>query len=105
MRKEKTFPLTDEQITQLRALDRQTVDTDDIPEAPAGNWPLAERGRFFRPIKQAINIRLDADILDWFKRHAPGGRYQTEINRVLRQYVAASDRTPRRMSPKAKVKA
>ena len=83
----KTHPLTDEQIAQLRALDGRPIDTDDIPEAPEGNWARAARGRFFRPVKQAINIRLDADLLDWFKQYAPAGRYQTEINRVLRQYV------------------
>ncbi len=87
MEKAKTHPLSDEQIAQLRALDGRPIDTDDIPEAPEENWTRAERGRFFRPVKQAINIRLDADLLDWFKHHAPAGRYQTEINRVLRRYV------------------
>jgi uncharacterized protein (DUF4415 family) len=87
MKKAKTHPLTDEQIAQLRALDGRPIDTDDIPEAPEENWTRAERGRFFRPLKQAINIRLDADLLDWFKQHAPAGRYQTEMNRVLRRYV------------------
>jgi uncharacterized protein (DUF4415 family) len=34
--------------------------------------------------KQAITIRLDADIVDWFKEQ--GGQYQTMINEVLRRY-------------------
>ena len=97
MKKAKTHPLTDDQSAQLQALEGRIIDTDDIPEAPEENWAEAERGRFFRPVKQAISIRLDADLLDWFKRHAPGGRYQTEINRVLRRYVEneRSDRSAR----------
>ena len=37
--------------------------------------------------------RLDADILDWFKRHAKNGKgYQTDINKALRAYVAAQEK-------------
>ena len=39
------------------------------------------------PIKQNIHIRLDTDILEWFKAHGTG--YQTRINAVLRAYVAS----------------
>jgi uncharacterized protein (DUF4415 family) len=39
------------------------------------------------PLKKNIHIRLDADILEWFKAHGAG--YQTRINAVLRAYVAA----------------
>jgi uncharacterized protein (DUF4415 family) len=37
------------------------------------------------PRKQDIHIRLDADVLDWFKRTGKG--YQTRINNVLRAFV------------------
>jgi uncharacterized protein (DUF4415 family) len=36
--------------------------------------------------KQAITIRLDADLLDWFRRHKG---YQTRINAILRAYMNA----------------
>ena len=36
--------------------------------------------------KQAINIRLDEPVIDWFKAQGPG--YQTRINAVLRAYIA-----------------
>ncbi len=90
MRKGNTHPLTDEQIAQLRGLNDRPIDTDDIPEASEENWARAERGKFFRPLKQAISIRVDADVLDWFKRHAADGRYQTEINRVLRTHMESA---------------
>jgi len=40
--------------------------------------------------KERITIRLDADILDWFRQQANaqgGGNYQTMINQVLREYI------------------
>ncbi|MBC7455620.1 MAG: BrnA antitoxin family protein [Massilia sp.] len=36
--------------------------------------------------KQIVTIRLDADMLDWFKGAGPG--YQTRINQILRQHMA-----------------
>ena len=35
--------------------------------------------------KQDVHIRLDGDVLDWFRSHGPG--YQTRINAVLRAFV------------------
>lgn len=37
---------------------------------------------FYRPLKKPITLRLDADVLAWFKRE--GRRYQTRINQALR---------------------
>ncbi len=65
------------------------IDTSDIPEQ--ADWPDAARGLFNRPVKQQITLRLDADLVAWFKRQAPGGRgYQTAINRALRRHVERS---------------
>jgi uncharacterized protein (DUF4415 family) len=43
------------------------------------------------PAKKEIHIRLDEDILDWFR--AQGARYQTRINAVLRSFVQAQQQT------------
>ena len=72
--------LTEAQIAQLQALGG-TPNTVDIPEAPAENWTHARR--FFKPRKEAISLRLDADVLDWLRRRSE--RYQSEINRILRE--------------------
>jgi len=46
-----------------------------------------------RPIKQQLTLRLDAEVIAWFKtRAADGEKYQTAINRVLRDYVEAHGR-------------
>jgi BrnA antitoxin of type II toxin-antitoxin system len=41
--------------------------------------------------KQGVHIRLDTDVLDWFKAHGSG--YQTRINAVLRAFVRSRQRT------------
>ena len=45
-----------------------------------------------RKAKKPVTLRLDMDLVEWFKAHAPDGGYQTEINRVLRRYVAGAGR-------------
>ena len=74
-------------MAALAALPDESIDTDDIPEAPLSNMMSGNRGSFFRPLKTSVTIRLDADLLDWFKTHADNGKYQTEINRVLRLHM------------------
>jgi uncharacterized protein (DUF4415 family) len=87
-------------LARLAAMADEAVDTDDIPELPPERWAQAKRGplaqgdlaAFYRPVKQPVTLRLDADVLAWFKAHAGGRGYQTEINRVLRQHVMAAER-------------
>ena len=76
--------LTEAQRAQLRALDGRP-DTADIPEAPAANWKHARR--FYRARKEAISLRVDADVLDWLRRSSD--HYQSEINRILREKMEA----------------
>jgi len=38
-------------------------------------------------LKQSVTIRLDADIIAWFKASESGGGYQTSINPALREYI------------------
>ena len=80
------------ELARLAALPDDEIDTKDIPEAPAENWVHAQRGEFYRPLKQPVTIRLDADVLAWFKERAADGGYQTEINRVLRRHVAEAEK-------------
>lgn len=89
MKKERSNPVPPEIQAGIDALNvsKQPPCTDLIPEA-TGDWSEAKRGLFYRPIKQQITLRLDADIIDWFKNHHPqDGSYQTSINRALREYV------------------
>ncbi|MGL5839566.1 MAG: BrnA antitoxin family protein [Sphingorhabdus sp.] len=74
-------------IERLVAMPDNAIDTVDIPEAPAENWKLAKRPDLHKPLKKPVTLRLDSDVVNWFKDHARSGGYQTEINRVLRRYV------------------
>lgn len=69
-----------EEIKRLSAMPDEEIDYSDIP--PVENWEGAVVGKFYRPIKQAVTIRLDADVVTWLKE---GGRgYQTRVNKLLR---------------------
>jgi uncharacterized protein (DUF4415 family) len=73
----------------LRGVARLADSKIDLSDAPETKWPPAqvEAGRFYRPVKQLISLRLDADVLAWFRARGP--RYQTYINQVLRREAEA----------------
>jgi uncharacterized protein (DUF4415 family) len=90
MKKGHSNPVPPEIQAEIDALaaSLEPIRTDLIPEA-TGDWSNAKRGMFYRPIKQQITLRLDADLIDWFKTNASQEEgYQTSINRALREYVA-----------------
>ncbi|MEN8638052.1 BrnA antitoxin family protein [Pseudomonas sichuanensis] len=66
---------------------RGPIDTSDIPELGDDFFRQAE---LRLPAKQTVTIRLDADVLAWFKDQGSG--YQTRINQLLRQYMLAQQR-------------
>jgi len=72
----------------VRAIRDEDIDTSDIPELGEKFWKNA---RLMSPLipsmgtKQTVSIRIDPDVLSWFKNH--GKRYQSRINAVLRAYV------------------
>ncbi len=71
-----------------RAVSREVVDPDNPPwtEDMLGPPVLKPgRGPQKAPTKVSTTIRLDADILAWFK--AQGGGYQTRINNALRHVM------------------
>lgn len=60
------------------------IDLSDIPEIR--QFPSeAVIGQFYRPKKQSVTLRLDADVLAWLK--ASGEGYQTRVNTYLRQLM------------------
>ena len=73
------------EIEALAKLDEAAVDTSDLAEV--ADWSKGVRGRFYRPTKQSVTIRLDSDVVAWFKARANNGRYQTSINQALREYM------------------
>lgn len=64
--------------------------TEDHPEADVRHVVrgIVRRGLQPLPPKASISLRLDQDVLEWFK--AQGAGYQTRINSVLRAFRDAS---------------
>jgi len=71
----------DKEITALMRMKDEDIDLSDIPEIT--DWSKAVVGKFYRPIKKSLTIRVDADVLAWLKSQGKG--YQTRINSLLRQ--------------------
>ena len=81
-------------IAAIAAKTDATIDFSEMPEVV--DWSGAEVGRFYRPAKRPVTIRLDEDIIDWLKSYGRG--YQTKANLLLRHAMKASGQnaTPRR---------
>jgi uncharacterized protein (DUF4415 family) len=75
-------------LKELAAMSDSEIDTSEMPEV--ADWRGAVRGAFYRPVKRLTSLRLDADLLEWFKRGGEG--YQTRINAALREYVERHQR-------------
>ena len=87
-----TTPVTDKQrreLERLRDLPDSRIDFSDAPERNPRASDL-QVGRFYRPIKQLVSIRVDADVLAWFRGH--GKKYQTYMNEVLRREMQTNAR-------------
>ena len=87
-----TTPFTDKQQRELQRLaDRpdSEIDFSDAPDARPRASEV-EVGRFYRPIKQLVSLRVDADVLAWFR--GQGKKYQTYMNEVLRREMQTNVR-------------
>jgi len=71
------------EIRSLRRMKDEEVDLTDIPVRT--DWSNAAIGKFYRPIKKSLTIRIDADVLAWLKGQGKG--YQTRINSLLRRVM------------------
>ena len=79
------------EITALLALRERDIDLSDQDEVK--DWSDGIVGKFYRPIKKPVTVRLDADVLAWLK--AQGKGYQTRINILLRAAMVGQRRKRR----------
>ena len=77
------------EIEDLRRMKDDEIDLTDIPET--ADWSKAVIGKFYRPRKKSLTIRIDADVLAWLK--AQGKGYQTRINALLREAFEGHSRS------------
>jgi uncharacterized protein (DUF4415 family) len=89
--------LTKEQQQDVRAIalkKDEDIDFSDVP--PVLDWSGAEIGKFYRPTKKPVTMRLDSDVIAWLKS---GGRgYQTKANWLLRHAMLHQTKMSTRQS-------
>ena len=70
---------------RLEAMSDSEIDFSDVPKLDRAFFEHAHVRMPSR--KRSISLRVDPDILEWFKQQGQG--YQTRINAVLKAYVRA----------------
>ena len=75
-----------QEIAAIAAKGDEDIDFSDA--SPILDWSGAEIGKFFRPAKKPVTMRLDADVVEWLKTGGPG--YQTKANWLLRRAMLHS---------------
>jgi uncharacterized protein (DUF4415 family) len=75
--------MKNKELAILANMSDSDIDLSDQPETM--NWSTAERGKFYRPVKEQIRIRVDTDVMAWFQFQE--GKYQSRINQLLRDYT------------------
>ena len=84
--KPKLTPEIMAELDALAAMPDDTIDLSDMPEVT--DFTGWVRGKFYRPVKKQVTLRLDADVIDWFKTNQGGARgYHTAINAALRKVI------------------
>ncbi|MBT9591170.1 MAG: BrnA antitoxin family protein [Thiobacillus sp.] len=78
------------ELAALAAMPENEIDLSDIPATTEQDWRGAARGKFYRPIKQQLTVRIDADVLAWLKSQGKG--YQSRLNDILRAAMLDRER-------------
>ena len=76
-------PARKRRLAGVAAQPESSLDFSDIPPLKETFWQNAIRNPFYRPVKQQLTVRLDADVVAWLQKEGKG--YQTRLNRLLRQ--------------------
>jgi len=74
-------------LARVAARPDSEIDLSEIPPLTESFWKNAVRNPFYRPVKQQLTVRLDADVVAWLRDQGRG--YQTRLNRVLREAMLA----------------
>ena len=70
-------------LAELAGRPDSEIDFSDIPPLTESFWKNGVRNPFYRPVKQQLTVRLDADVIAWLRRQGRG--YQTRLNQLLRE--------------------
>jgi uncharacterized protein (DUF4415 family) len=89
MKKPTTLERSQTDWKRVDAVEDADIDLSEIPEVPVEMFARAVVRRGLKPVprKAQLTLRVDSDVLDWFKKQGQG--YQTKINALLRAYMEA----------------
>ncbi len=89
MKKERISNKSRTNWARLDALKEKDIDLSDTPEITPQMFAksIVRRGLKSSPPKAQVTLRVDSDVLEWFKEQGQG--YQTRINALLRAYMDA----------------
>lgn len=73
-----------------RELEASGKQDPDAPMLPVEYWENATVGKYYRPIKTPVSVRIDNDVLDWLKSKGEG--HLTRINEILRKQMLTETR-------------
>ncbi len=82
------MPISKKRLKEIAAIPDSQIDYSDLPELGPEFWAKAKV--VFPEPKKAVTIRIDGDVLDWFKKGGKG--YQSRMNSVLRSYMESVDK-------------
>lgn len=86
MKKNSTSNKSGTDFKRLDAMTDADIDLSDIPEVTPEMFAKGIVRRGLKPIiKQQLTLRLDSDVVEWFKKQGQG--YQTKMNALLRAYM------------------
>jgi uncharacterized protein (DUF4415 family) len=82
------MPISPERLVEIEAIPEEQIDYSDIPEMDEAFFKAARLVMPSGLLKQPISIRVDEDVLAWFK--AQGKGHLSRMNAVLRAYMLSS---------------
>lgn len=81
------------ELAHLKNVRDDEIDMTGMPESL--DWAAAQIGKYYRPIKQPVSLRIDADVLDWARSLGKG--YQSQVNELMRLWMYACRSTEGKM--------
>jgi uncharacterized protein (DUF4415 family) len=92
MKKETTSSPSGTDWDRVGRMQDEDIDFSDLPEIPPEKFAQALIRKGLRPVarKSQVTLRIDADVLEWFR--AKGAGYQSQMNAILRAYKEAHEK-------------
>jgi uncharacterized protein (DUF4415 family) len=82
-----------QELATLARKSEDQLDFSDLPPTTAEDWHDAVRGKFYRPVKRQLTVRIDADVVEWLRSQGQG--YQSRLNAILRTAMLANGSKPK----------